>query len=979
MKVFFNTRNLGTRLAVAFLSLVVVLLLFGLLSLSNVHRMNESTGGIIRAVPLIDVTEEMKRIIVHDQLMVMEMLSSRDVAEMETFRQWHLDNVEEFDRLVLGILEGVKSDEEYIYPVKNPELRRIAEEAERFHHQLFIPKVARIHRLMQQVFAIDQEWRSSLHAYDEAFDILVDKAVAFERSVKESIARKKVGADTRSDLSRGEFLWADLIMEMKFTLSMARNMLQEAAHTDDAESLEELARRYTAYVEAFHLWALALREGAVTSEGSGKKLDDKRLLEMLASIVELHDRELDVRARSLFRLQEERNQLHGLMYTLDEEVDAHGTEMIRILGGVEDGARKLIKAATLESEQTVSVSIAATWSAIGIAVYVAGVLGWRITRHTLNQLGCEPAEMELLAERVAKGNLDGATHGIDGRPVGAFNALTRMVSELRKTQAQLRQSRDELEERVEERTAELQAVTDRLKDAQQLVRMGNWERYFDSGTAWWSEEVFAILGRPVQSSASFEQALEYVHPDDRERVIRTVENSLKPGRNCEIEYRVIRPDGDIRHLYSRGRVTEWSGDKPLKMAGAIQDVTERKLIEDALAEAKERAEDATRSKSEFLANMSHEIRTPMNGIIGMTHLALQTVLDETQRNYIAKAHRSAENLLRILNDILDFSKIEAGKLEMDVADFQLKDVVDNMIGLIRPTAAEKSVQLSVCIDPDVPRALVGDSLRLSQVLINLGGNAVKFTGSGGAVSLAVRLEEASDRDALLHFSVSDTGIGMTREQQNRLFQSFGQADSSTSRNYGGTGLGLIISQRIVQMMGGDITVQSEQDVGSTFSFTVRVGKQQGAPSSKDDDGKHAAPTEEAMAGLRGAKVLLVEDNEINLELVLELLIARGITVETAYNGKEALELLEREGFDAVLMDCQMPLMDGYEATRRIRLLEKFQDLPILAMTANAMKGDREKVLAVGMNDHIAKPIRPDVMFAALARWIVPGEGEKQGG
>ena len=391
-----------------------------------------------------------------------------------------------------------------------------------------------------------------------------------------------------------------------------------------------------------------------------------------------------------------------------------------------------------------------------------------------------------------------------------------------------------------------------------------------------------------------------------------------------------------------------------------------------LAEARVSADAANIAKSDFLAKMSHEIRTPMNAILGMTHLAQQTKQNDKQKNYIGKAYHAAEKLLGILNDILDFSKIEANKMELEAVDIQLEAVIDNMITLIKLKAEEKGIQLSVCIDPDVPKYLNGDPLRLSQVLINLGDNAVKFSNQGDTISFKVTLQEETELDARIQFNVQDTGIGITPEQQERLFQPFSQADNSTTREYGGTGLGLIISQKVVQMMDGEIWVESEQDVGSTFTFTVRLKKQQGSLSQTgSSDAQSKSTHKEATARLHGAKILLVDDNDLNQEYLCELLEMRGITVETAFNGQEALNLLAKQDFDGVLMDCQMPVMDGYEATRQIRKQDRFKDMPVIAMTANAMKSDREKVLAVGMNDHIPKPFKIDTMFATLDKWIKP--------
>lgn len=393
-----------------------------------------------------------------------------------------------------------------------------------------------------------------------------------------------------------------------------------------------------------------------------------------------------------------------------------------------------------------------------------------------------------------------------------------------------------------------------------------------------------------------------------------------------------------------------------------------------LAEARVNADAANVAKSDFLANMSHEIRTPMHAIMGMTELALQTALNEKQKYYINKVHLSAENLLCIINDILDFSKFEANKLELEAIDFRLETLIDNMTSMIKLKADERDIQLSVCINPNVPRYLNGDPLRLSQVLINLGSNAIKFSNQGDTITFNVTLLEEAELDARLQFNVQDTGIGITPEQQERLFQPFNQADNSTTREYGGTGLGLAISKNIVQMMDGEISVESEQDVGSIFTFTAHLKKQQGDFSQiSSPDTQNKSTHEEDISRLHGTKILIVDDNDLNHEYIHELLEMANITVETAFNGQEALNELTKQDFDGVLMDCQMPIMDGYEATRQIRKQEKFKDLPVIAMTANAMKGDREKALEAGMNDYISKPFKIDDMFTTLARWIKPGK------
>ncbi|MEI8395333.1 MAG: ATP-binding protein, partial [Rhodospirillaceae bacterium] len=483
-----------------------------------------------------------------------------------------------------------------------------------------------------------------------------------------------------------------------------------------------------------------------------------------------------------------------------------------------------------------------------------------------------------------------------------------------------------------------------------------------------------IWGRSLASIAESPGSfVDGIHPDDQARVLARLHDAGPAGREFELAYRVVRLDGTISHIQYHAFPTRDASGRITGYVGVARDITEQRQADDLLR-AKSRAEAANEAKALFLAHMSHEIRTPMNAVVGFSHLALQTGESAKRRGYLHRINTAAKELLRIVNDILDFSKIEAGKLDMEQIGFDLRAVIDSVVGISAILARKKRLVLSYSLAEAVPVHLIGDPLRLKQVLLNLVNNALKFTERGEVV-LSVTATTQRPRTVVLNFAVRDTGIGLSPEQQSKLFQAFSQGDSTMTRRFGGTGLGLAICRGISERMGGTLNVTSRPGVGSIFTFTALFELGEVTEIVPN-------PVQPALRGvdsLSGVRVLLAEDSPINQEIVVALLREVGVTVDVADNGRKAVEMVLHGSnlYDAVLMDIQMPEMDGLRATELIREQVPSEILPILALTAHALPRDRHMCLAAGMDDYITKPIDPKGLIPMLLRWIKPKPTEAE--
>ena len=536
----------------------------------------------------------------------------------------------------------------------------------------------------------------------------------------------------------------------------------------------------------------------------------------------------------------------------------------------------------------------------------------------------------------------------------------------------------------------LRESEEKLRMAQLSAALGLWETDLKSDLTRWSPEVEEMYGLPPGGFGGRQSDwMALVHPDDMSGVLQAISAHFNSSEPFSIEFRIVRPDGEIRWIASRGQVHFDDQGQPARIIGVNFDITDKKRLDDELrryreqleeivdertrqlAQARDAAESANRAKSAFLANMSHEIRTPMNAIIGMSHVLRRRLAEPELIDRLDKIDEAARHLLAIINDLLDISKIDAGKLQLEQRPLEPAGIMDNIVSMLAVQANAKGIELRHRVG-DMPAGLQGDGGRLIQAFLNLASNAVKFT-ERGSVELSIDCERVEDGAAVLRFTVADTGIGIVPEVLPELFQSFHQADNSTARRFGGTGLGLAITRRLARLMGGDAGVESEVGQGSRFWFTARLAVGEAAQPLPKPTGGALRADQVLRAEFLGSRVLVVEDDPINQEVAVELLQMAGLEVEVADDGLVAVDKVAqaRRPFALILMDLQMPRLGGLEALARLQQMPGFTT-PVVAMTANAFIEDQQRCRDAGMVDFIAKPVDPVLLYETVLEWLRRG-------